>query len=175
YFYNRPELLLDATPGDYDPITGPDSTTISAELSLVNAGNDSAEDVYLSFTLPDWWFDDGDSIKEVCETTLKIDEERTYGFIGAKSERHDLYIENIIYEGDIFSLYYDHPKFANDGCYKVEYVVACNSHGPREGSLYFCIDGQDLTVHRKYPTRWRNIWSKLGWNAPEESRTVRVR
>lgn len=174
YLYNQPELLLDATPGEHDPIVGPDSTSISAELSLINAGNASADNVYLSFTLPDWRFDE-DSIKDVQETTLKTDEERTYGFIGVKSERHDLFIENILYEGDIFSLYYDHPQFENDGCYKVEYVVACKQHGPRQGSLYFCIDGDELTIHRQYPTKWRNLKSKLGWTPPTEPRTVRVR
>ena len=101
YFYKQPELLLDATPNDFDPIVGPNSTSIAAELSLVNAGNAAANDVYLSFTLPDWRFDD-DDIFDVQETTLKIDEERTYGFIGVKSERHDIFIENIIYEGDVF-------------------------------------------------------------------------
>lgn len=174
YFYNQPELLLDAAPSDFDPIVGPDSTSISAELSLVNAGNAAAKDVYLSFTLPDWRFDD-DDITDVQETTLKIDEERTYGFIGVKSERHDIFVDNIIYEEDTFSLYYNHPEFESDGCYRVEYVVACNNHGPREGSIFFCIDGQDLTIHREYPTLWRNVRAKLGWTAPEESRTVSVR
>lgn len=174
YLYNQPELLLDATPSDYDPIVGPDSTSISAELSLINAGNTSADNVYLSFTLPDWRFDE-DSIKDVQETTLKTDEERTYGFIGVKGERHDLFIENILYESDIFSLYYDHPQFESDGCYMIEYVVACKQHGPRQGSLYLCIDDDELTIHRQYPTRWRNIRSKLGWTPPTEPRTVKVR
>lgn len=172
-YYKRPELVLDATPGDWDPIVGPDRTWISAELSLINAGHAAAEDVYLSFTLPNWRFNE-DEIKEIQETTLRVDEERTYGFMGALSERHDLFIENIIYQQDIFSLYYDHPRFKKDGCYKVEYVVACKGHGPREGALYFCVDGQNLTIHREYPTKWRSFRSWLGWKPPEEPRTVSV-
>lgn len=172
-YYKRPELILEATPGNWDPIVGPDGTSISAELSLINAGHAAAEDVYVSFTLPDWRFDE-DEIKEVQETTLRVNEERTYGFIGVVSERHDLFIENIIYQQDTFSLYYDHPRFDSDGCYKVEYVVACKGHGPRNGALYFCVDGQNLTVHREFPTRWRSFRSWLGWEPPVEPRTVSV-
>lgn len=174
-YYKSPALVLDARSDGHDPIVGPDSVSISGKLFLHNAGHAPAKDVYLSFTLTNWRYDpDASEIAKVAETPLMIKEERTFGFIGSEGERHDIYVENTMYEQDTATLYYDHRRFTEDGCYEVEYMVACNGHGPRTGKVYFCIDDDTLTIRREYPTWWWSLRRKLGWELPEQSRVLDI-
>jgi hypothetical protein len=174
-YYKSPALILDAKPDTHDPIEYPDSVSISGKLSLHNAGHAPAKDVYLSFTLTNWRYDpDASEIANVAETPLMIKEERTFGYLGSEGERHDIYVENAVYEQDTATLYYDHRRFTEDGCYEIEYMVACNGHGPRTGKIYFCINDDTLTIRRKYPTRWWKLRRKLGWRLPKQSRVLDI-
>lgn len=172
-YYKNPALIIDAQPDTHDPIVDfdGDGVCISGKLTLHNAGHAPAKDVYLSFTLTNWRYEpDAGEISKVVETPLIIKEERTSGFIGAEGERHDIYVENTVYEQDIATLYYDHRRFTEDGCYEVEYTVACDGHGPRSGKVYFCIDDGTLTIQREYPTCWWKLRCRLGWEPPKQPR-----
>ena len=174
-YYKSPALVLDARSDTHDPIVGPAGVSISGKLLLHNAGHAPAKDVYLSFTLTNWRYaPDASEIAKVAETPLMIKEERTFGFFSSEGERHDIYIENTVYEQDVATLYYDHRQFTEEGCYEVEYMVACNGHGPRTGKIYFCINDDDLTIRREYPTRWWKFRHKFGWELPEQSRVLNI-
>ena len=65
-------------------------------------------------------------------------------------------------------------EFHNDGKHELKYTVACRSHGLREGSIEFEIDGEDSQIiTREYPTLYRKVRSVFGWK-PDLKRVQKV-
>ncbi|MDB2242661.1 hypothetical protein [Halorubrum ezzemoulense] len=171
YVYLRPELLLSAENlVSYETVSGETSSQINLYLS--NVGHEFAEDTYLSFALKRFEFDDVDF--QTPESPLLIKSHEMVGFFGMKGERHDLYIENALYEGDIFKLYFGGCAFENDGKYTLKYTVACKSHGPRKGKIVFTVEDGEVEINHKYPTKLRRIRNLIGWSPPKDPRTTDI-
>lgn len=66
---------------------------------------------------------------------MEIRSGRKSGFIGG-GRRHDIYLENVVYEGDVQELWLGNAVFT-EGKYDLKYQVACKEHGLRRGKISF--------------------------------------
>lgn len=183
-YMSSPELILD---GDvsFPYVNNDDKRILNPSFHLVNAGNSSGQNVYMSITFcdikieedqEDVVFPDEEEDDGIIETTLKIEEERSLPFIGGMGRRFDYYIDNTAYSGDRFRFYYGELSAKKDGCYKIEYITSCSSRGPLSGALYLCVSGDDVEVIRKDPATWRRwVRQKFSRGLPENPRTQRLR
>ena len=181
FIYKRPELILEPELS-ISTRRGPDEDG-NAEapllLLLANVGNSSAEEVQLTITADAFRFDNNieatDSITssyEPPQAMMEIRSGRKSGFVGG-GHRHDIYIENMVYEGDVQELWLDNAIFT-EGKHDLKYQVSCKEHGPRRGKVSFSVsDGEVEIIKKEYPTRRRRLKTKL-FGPVERKRTQEV-
>ena len=169
FLYKRPELILEveqSTSGPTQPDEDGDAEAVIM-LLLANVGNSSASEVQLTVTADAFKFDNDidatDSIVseyEPPQAVMEIRSGRKSGFIGGGS-RHDIYLENVVYEGDVQELWLGSAIF-DEGEHDLKYQVSCKEHGPRRGKISFEVeDGEVMITDRKYPTRRRQLKTRI--------------
>lgn len=174
FIIKRPELIFDIEIDD--PYQGVDGELkIIPSLQLANVGRQYAADVHVSFTLHGFEFENENEGQKGPETLLEIQSERVLHFMFTTGERHDLYFENVIYNDDVFELFYGSIEFEDEGEYLLDYTIACRSHGPRTGSILFTVEEDRIIVEREYPT-WIRTWMYRygGWEMPEQTRATEI-
>lgn len=111
--YKRPELILEVEPptGHLTQPSEDGDAQANFMLLLANVGNSSAEEVQLIITADAFKFnnkiDATNSITpdyELPQAGVEIRSGRMAGFIGG-GRRHDIFLENVVYEGDVQELY----------------------------------------------------------------------
>lgn len=177
FVYLRPELFVDVDIVSYHERTS--HTVAIMRLYLVNGGNRFAEDVQISFTLDAFKFENDipatDYVTEdyrIPETELDIRSGMKGGYIGG-GRRHDIYVENPVYEKDVMKMYFGETIFDSEGTHELKYSVACRTHGLRKGKITFEVRHNKITVTKNYPTLLRNLKARLGWK-PEIKRVEQV-
>lgn len=165
FLYKRPELILEvdqSTAGPTQPDEDGDAGAVLM-LLLANVGNSSASEIQLTITADAFKFDnDIDSTDSIVseyeppQAVMEIRSGRKSGFIGG-GRRHDIYLENVVYEGDAQELWLGKAIF-DEGEHDLKYQVSCKEHGPRRGKISFEVeDGEVTTTGREYPTRRRQL------------------
>ncbi|QLH83795.1 hypothetical protein [Halosimplex pelagicum] len=165
FLYKRPELILEvkqSVSGSRGPDEDGDADAVIM-LLLANVGNSSASDVQLTITADAFKFDNDidatDSIVsdyEPPQAVMEIRSGRKSGFIGG-GRRHDIYLENVVYEGDVQELWLGKTIF-NEGRHDLKYQISCREHGPRRGKISFKVEDGDVRItNRRYPTHRRQL------------------
>lgn len=165
FLYKRPELILEveqSTGGPTNPGEDGDAWSVLM-LLLANVGNSSASEVQLTITADAFKFDnDIDSTDSIVseyeppQAVMQIRSGRKSGFIGG-GRRHDIYLENVVYEGDVQELWLGRAIF-DEGKHDLKYQVSCKEHGPRRGKISFEVRNGEVTITgREYPTRRRKL------------------
>ena len=165
FLYKRPELILEvdqSTAGPKQPDEDGDAGSVLM-LLLANVGNSSASEIQLTITADAFKFDnDIDSTDSIVseykppQAVMEIRSGRKSGFIGG-GRRHDIYLENVVYEGDVQELWLGEAIF-NEGEHDLKYQVSCKEHGPRRGKISFEVEEGEVTITgREYPTRRRQM------------------
>jgi len=169
FLYKRPELILEVdqstarhTQSDEDGDAGSDLMFL-----LANVGNSSASEVQLTITADAFKFgndiDSTDSIVseyEPPQAVMEIRSGRKSGFFGG-GRRHDIYLENVVYEGDVQELWLGEAIFDEDE-HDLKYQVSCKEHGPRRGKISFEVEDGEVTVtRREYPTYRRQLKARI--------------
>lgn len=178
FFYKQPELILEveqSVSGSTQPDEDGDSDAVIM-LLLANVGNSSANEVQLTITADAFKFDNDidatDSIVseyEPPQAIMEIRSGRKSGFIGG-GRRHDIYLENVVYEGDVQELWLGKAIFT-EGKHDMKYQVSCKEHGPRRGKISFEVeDGEVKITNRKYPTYRRQLKTRI-FGRVERTRT----
>lgn len=94
---------------------------------------------------------------------------RKSGFIGG-GERHDIYLNNVVYQGDVQELWLGKAIFKK-GEHDLKYQVSCKEHGPRSGKISFRATDESLEItNRKYPTYRRALKTRLMGRVERRSR-----
>lgn len=181
FIYKRPELILEAELSSAFETAQNEDGDAKAVLMLLlaNAGNNSATEVQLTLTADAFHFDNNidstDSITssyEPPQAVMEIRSGRKSGFIGG-GRRHDIYLENVVYQGDVQELWLGSAIFT-EGKHDLKYQVACKEHGPRRGKISFDItDGDVEIIGRSYPTYRRRLKTWL-CGPVERKRTQQV-
>lgn len=179
--YKRPELILEVeSPTGHRTQPSEDGDTqANFGLLLANVGNSSAEEVQLTITADAFKFsnsiDATDSITpdyEPPQAGMEIRSGRMTGFLGG-GRRHDIFLENVVYEGDVQELGLGKAIFT-DGNHDLKYQVCCKSHGPRTGRISFEVSDGDVNItKRKYPTHRRRLKTCI-FGKVERTRTQKV-
>lgn len=165
FLYKRPELILEvdqSTAGPIQPDEDGDAGSVLM-LLLANVGNSSASEIQLTITADAFKFDNDidltDSIVseyEPPQAVMEIRSGRKSGFFGG-GRRHDIYLENVVYEGDVQELWLGKAIF-DEREHDLKYQVSCKEHGPRRGKISFEVeDGEVRITGREYPTRRRQL------------------
>ncbi|WP_394743070.1 hypothetical protein [Natronococcus roseus] len=186
FIYKRPELIIEAKPSFAFQRLKDDDGDVQAGIMLLlaNVGNSSAEEVHLSLTSDVFYFDNEIEVNDTVNSSyeppqagMEIRAGRKTVFVGGGS-RHDIYLDNVVYEGDVQELWLGVSVFT-EGRHDLKYQVACKEHGPRNGKISFdvTVDGDgDVDVEiieRDYPTRRRQL--KTRWfGTVERTRTQRL-
>lgn len=181
FIYKRPELILEAELSSTSKTAHDEDGDIKAVLLflLANVGNNSAEEVQLTITADAFHFDNDiqttDSIissYEPPQAVMEIRSGRKSGFIGG-GRRHDIYLKNVVYEGDVQELWLGSAIFT-EGKHDLKYQVACKEHGPRRGKISFNVTEDDVKIiDRSYPTRRRQLKARL-FGPVERKRTQQL-
>lgn len=165
FLYKRPELILEVSQSTVGPTQSDEGGDVGAVivLLLANVGNSSASEIQLTITADAFKFDNDihstDSIVneyEPPQAVMEIRSGRKSGFLGG-GRRHDIYLENVAYQGDVQELYLGRAIF-DEGKHDLKYQVSCMEHGPRRGKISFEVEAGEVTITgRKYPTRRRQL------------------
>lgn len=178
FLYKRPELILEvdqSASGPAQPSEDGDAESILM-LLLANVGNSSASEIQLTITADAFKFDnDIDSTDSIVseyeppQAVMDIRSGRKSGFIGG-GRRHDIYLENVVYEGDVQELWLGTAMF-KQGKHELKYQVSCKEHGPRRGKISFEVENGEVTITgREYPTRRRQLKTRI-FGRVERTRT----
>ncbi|TVT95150.1 hypothetical protein [Haloferax volcanii] len=169
FLYKRPELILEIEKSISSSTQPDEAGDVDAVIMLLlaNVGNSSASEVQLTLTADAFKFDNNidatDSIVDEYEppqAVMEIRSGRKSGFIGG-GRRHDIFLENVVYEGDVQELWLGKAIFS-EGEHALKYQVSCKEHGPRRGKISFEIaDGEVKITNRKYPTRRRQLKTRI--------------
>jgi len=169
FVYKRPELILEVELSSVVEAPSDEDGDINAGLMilLANVGNSSAEEVQLTITADAFHFDNSiestDSIVSTYEppqAVMEIRSGRKSGFLGG-GRRHDIYLENVVYEGDVQELWLGRAIFT-EGKHDLKYQVACKEHGPRRGKITLKVTKGDIQIlERVYPTYRRRLKTRL--------------
>lgn len=181
FLYKRPELILEveqSTSVSTQPDQDGDAEAVIM-LLLANVGNNSASEVQLTITADAFKFDNDidatDSIVseyEPPQAVMDIRSGRKSVFIGG-GRRHDIYLENVVYEGDIQELWLGRAIF-DEGKHDLKYQISCKEHGPRRGKISFEVeDGEVMITDYKYPTRRRQLKTRV-FGRVERKRTQQL-
>ena len=181
FLYKRPELILEieqSASGLTQPDEDGDADAVII-LLIANVGNSSASEVQLTITADAFKFDNNidttDSIVseyELPQAVTEIRSGRKSAFVGG-GRRHDIYLENVVYEGDVQELWLGSAIF-DEGEHDLKYQVSCKEHGPRRGMISFeVVDGEVVITDRKYPTRRRQLKTRI-FGRVERKRTQEV-
>lgn len=175
--YLRPELFIE--PNVESVHEREENTKAIMSLFLVNGGNRFAEDVQVTLTLDAFKFDNDiestDYVTnryQVPQTTLDIRSGRKSGYVGG-GRRHDIYVENPVYEKDVMKMWFGTSIFNEEGKQELKYTVACRTHGLRKGKIIFEIDSGKMTIEKKHPTKLRKLKQRIGLS-PKLKREERV-
>ena len=181
FIYKRPELIIetDVPPGVGRSEDEEGDFEASIMLLLANVGNDSAEEVQLTLTADAFRFDNQIEVTDYItnsyappQAVMDIRSGKKTGFIGG-GVRHDIYLENVVYEGDVQELWLGGAIFT-EGQHDLKYQVSCKEHGPRKGKISFEItDGEIEVTSKKYPTYRRWLKNRLGASV-ERKRTQQL-
>lgn len=182
FLYKRPELIMEVEQSYSTPINADEDGDVEVGLMflLANVGNNSASEVQLTITADAFKFDDGieptESITrdyEPKQAVMEIRSGRKSGFIGG-GHRHDIYLENVVYENDVQELWLGPAIFTErgDGKNDLRYRVCCKEHRPRIGRISFDMEEDDEVriTGREYPTRRRRVKTWL-YGRVERGRT----
>lgn len=165
FLYKRPELILEVENTDSGPTQPGEDGDADANiiLLLANVGNSSASEVQMTITADKFKFNnDIDTTNSITskyeppQAVMEIRSGRKSGFIGG-GRRHDIYLENVVYENDVQELWLGKAIF-DEGDHDLKYQVSCKEHGPRRGKISFRIENGKVEVTgRTYPTRRRAL------------------
>lgn len=169
FLYKRPELILEVDQSWAGP-TQPDEDGDAGSvlmLLLANVGNSSASEIQLTITADAFKFDnDIDSTDSIVseyeppQAVMEIRSGRKSGF-GGGGRRHDIYLENVVYERDVQELWLGKAIF-DEGEHDLKYQASCKEHGPRRGKISFEVEDGEVTITgRKYPTRRRQLKTRI--------------
>lgn len=128
--YKRPELILEVELSGADGPRGDGHTRANLMLLLANVGSGSAEEVQMTVTAGAFAFDNDieptDTITAAYEppqAVMEIRGGRKVRFFGGGC-RHDVFLENVVYEGDVQELWLGSALFT-DGEHELKYLVSC--------------------------------------------------
>jgi len=165
FLYKRPELIMEVEISYSRELASGEEGDAEAGLMLLlaNVGNSSADEVKFTITADAFKFENDipstDSITSTYEppqAVMEIRGGRKSGFIGG-GRRHDIYLENVVYEGDVQELWLGRAIF-REGEHALKYHVACKEHGPRKGTISLEVsDGEVKITQRSYPTYRRRV------------------